>query len=149
MPHPGVKPGEQKMHTDMSRPDRRRRLRPWYFLLVLQAFGSPLWKDALFNPGEGIGLGSIALIVLRMILFLTLGVVFGFIFLPRLSRKIDHLPISQGVIAFAIVIILFFGWTAEVLIITTLLALLLLRYLFIKTKPPKEFLSHEESGAEA
>jgi Kef-type K+ transport system membrane component KefB len=69
---------------------------------------------ALSSPGAG-GLASIALIILRMILFLALGAVFGFIFLPRFSRKIDNLPVSQGVIAFTVVVILLYGWMAEVL----------------------------------
>jgi Kef-type K+ transport system membrane component KefB len=97
---------------------------------------------ALSTPGEGIGLGSIVVIVLRMILFLTLGAVFGFIFLPRLSRKIDQLPISQGVIAFAVVVILFYGWTAEVLGKMAAITGAFLAGLSMSRSPVKERIEH-------
>jgi Kef-type K+ transport system membrane component KefB len=35
------------------------------------------------------------------------------LFLPRLSRFIQKLPVSQGLIAFTFIIILFYGWLAE------------------------------------
>jgi Kef-type K+ transport system membrane component KefB len=35
--------------------------------------------------------------------------------LPKLSNKIDKLPISQGLMAFILIVALFYAWTAEIL----------------------------------
>ncbi len=57
---------------------------------------------------------SVLWIALRMILFLGLSTFLGMWLLPRLTRRIEALPISQGVISFSVVTILIFGWSAEV-----------------------------------
>ena len=59
------------------------------------------------------GLLSVAGIFLRMILFLGIGTLLGFRLLPRWSRKVSKLPISQGVMAFVLIAILLYGWAAE------------------------------------
>ena len=64
------------------------------------------------------GSGSLAgllWLTLRMILFLAGAVAFGKWVLPRLSRAVTRLPISQGTLAFAIVILLSYGLAAELL----------------------------------
>ena len=59
------------------------------------------------------GLANILSLVLRMLLYLGLATGAGLLFVPRLSRKINGLPISQGLIAFTVVVILLYGWAAE------------------------------------
>jgi len=51
----------------------------------------------------------------KMILFLGLSAGFGIWVLPRLTRIIHRLPISQGVLAFAVIILLTYGMAAELL----------------------------------
>lgn len=63
---------------------------------------------------SGGGLMDILTIILRMLLFLGGGAALGFAILPRLSRKVARLPISQGLIAFSVVVILLYAWMAEV-----------------------------------
>lgn len=76
-------------------------------ILLLSAF------IALSTGGGGIA--SIGLIFVRMILFLLLSVAFGLWVLPGLARRISILPISQGVLAFALVIMFLYGVAAEVI----------------------------------
>jgi Kef-type K+ transport system membrane component KefB len=48
-----------------------------------------------------------------MVIYLGVASVLGFWLLPRLSDRIANLQISQGVIAFAVVTVLIYGWAAE------------------------------------
>jgi Kef-type K+ transport system membrane component KefB len=57
---------------------------------------------------------GILLILLRMIAFLVASVAFGLYVLPRLVRMTAKLPISQGVLSLAMVVLLFYGVAAEV-----------------------------------
>ena len=57
---------------------------------------------------------GILLILLRMVLFLVTSVAFGLYVLPKLVRITRRLPISQGVLSLAMVILLFYGVAAEV-----------------------------------
>lgn len=66
------------------------------------------------NTGGG-NVASIGLIFVRMIVFLLLSVAFGLWVLPRLARRLSLLPISQGVLTFALVIMLLYGVAAEVI----------------------------------
>ncbi len=59
------------------------------------------------------GLTGILFIFLRMALFLLLSVAFGIYALPWMSRKISNLPISQGVLTLALIVLLFYGFAAE------------------------------------
>ncbi|OGO62151.1 MAG: hypothetical protein A2029_16125 [Chloroflexi bacterium RBG_19FT_COMBO_47_9] len=68
---------------------------------------------ALMQPALGSGFISILWIILKMVVFLGVASLLGWWAFPRLSRLIIKLPISQGLIAFAFVIILFYGWSAE------------------------------------
>ena len=56
---------------------------------------------------------GILLLVGKMILYLAIAIFFGIKILPRLSRFVERLPISEGVIAFAFTIMVFYAWTAE------------------------------------
>jgi Kef-type K+ transport system membrane component KefB len=62
---------------------------------------------------EGGGLGAIGLLFLRMALFLALSVAFGLWALPYLARKTGRLPISQGVLTLALVVLFVYGLAAE------------------------------------
>ena len=58
-------------------------------------------------------LAGLLWLVVRMILFLVGAATFGLWVLPHLSRAMPRLPISQGTLAFAIVILLGYGLAAE------------------------------------
>jgi Kef-type K+ transport system membrane component KefB len=66
------------------------------------------------EAGTG-NLGGVVLILIRMIAFLALSVAFGLWGLPALMRRVVHLPISQGVLTLALVVMLAYGVAAEVL----------------------------------
>jgi Kef-type K+ transport system membrane component KefB len=68
---------------------------------------------ALSNPESGGGVGAILLVVVKMTLYLGIASFLGWWLFPKLTRRIHNLPISQGLIAFVIVIILGYGWLAE------------------------------------
>lgn len=63
----------------------------------------------------GSGLGSVLMTLLRMVGYLGVASAVGFFVLPRLTTAVNRLPISQGLVAFALVAALLFGWAAEVL----------------------------------
>lgn len=64
---------------------------------------------------EGGKLAEVGLVLLRMTLFLAAAGAVGVFLLPRLARRVDRLPISQGLVAFVLVTLLLYAWTAEVL----------------------------------
>jgi Kef-type K+ transport system membrane component KefB len=70
---------------------------------------------ALTVGGASAGLGQVVMVVLRMLGYMLLATLLGMWLLPRLSRRIQALPISQGLIAFTMVTVLLYGWAAEVL----------------------------------
>jgi len=61
------------------------------------------------------GLGPILLIFGRMMLFLVVSTAFGYWLLPWLTRRVSRLPISQGIISLALVVMLVYGLAAELL----------------------------------
>ena len=61
------------------------------------------------------GLGSVVITLLSMIGFLVAASLLGIWLLPRLADWVDRLPISQGILAFALVVSLFYSWAAEVI----------------------------------
>lgn len=56
---------------------------------------------------------DVMLIIFKMIVFLSLSVAFGLWALPWLVRRISHLPISQSLLTFSLVIMLAYGIAAE------------------------------------
>lgn len=64
---------------------------------------------------EGGGLGSVALVLLSMVVYLAVAIAIGLFVLPRLTRRVDRLPISQGLTAFVLVTLLLFAWAGEAL----------------------------------
>jgi Kef-type K+ transport system membrane component KefB len=69
----------------------------------------------LFSGSEAGGLGGVLLTVLGMVVSLTLAILAGIFLLPRLAIFVERLPISQGIMAFALIVILFYAWSAEVI----------------------------------
>jgi Kef-type K+ transport system membrane component KefB len=67
------------------------------------------------TSGSTSGATSILLILLKMILFMIIASVIGLLLIPRLAQFVDKLPISQGLIAFAFTLALFYAWSAEAL----------------------------------
>jgi Kef-type K+ transport system membrane component KefB len=61
----------------------------------------------------GGGLWEISLLFLRMLLFLALSVAFGMWVLPYIARRTARLPISQGVLTLALVVLFAYGLAAE------------------------------------
>jgi len=68
-----------------------------------------------FSLGAAGGLGAVVWIILKMLLFMAVATALGLYLIPRLSYRVDNLPISQGLIAFVFVITIFYAWSAEVL----------------------------------
>lgn len=66
------------------------------------------------QSGE-IGLGPVALILVKMIVFLIISVLFGTYILPRLVHKVARLPVSQSILTLALVVMFLYGMAAELL----------------------------------
>ncbi len=58
---------------------------------------------------------AIGWVVLRMALFVAAAVWLGLRYLPRLGRLVDYLPISEGLMALAVVVTLVYAYAAEAL----------------------------------
>lgn len=69
---------------------------------------------ALATAGGG-GLAGVLFMLLRVLLFMAVFGAAGWFLVPRLLTLVDQLPISQGVLAAAVVVALVFAWTAEVI----------------------------------
>jgi Kef-type K+ transport system membrane component KefB len=65
--------------------------------------------------GAAGGAGDVALLLLRVVLFLAVFGTLGWFLVPRLLDLSDLLPISQGLLAATVVIALFYAWAAEAL----------------------------------
>jgi len=59
------------------------------------------------------GLEAVGILFIRMVLFLAISVLFGLRILPFIVRKVSTLPISQGVLVLALVVMFAYGLTAE------------------------------------
>jgi Kef-type K+ transport system membrane component KefB len=64
------------------------------------------------ESGTG-SLTGVLWILVKMLIFLALSVAFGLWALPWLMRRVAHLPISQGVLTLALVVMLAYGVAAE------------------------------------
>ncbi len=79
-------------------------------ILVLSFFIAFAVDD---SGGGGGGASDVALIVGRVLLFFGVAVVLGMFVIPQVTRWSLNAPMSEGVIATAIVITLMFAWFAE------------------------------------
>jgi Kef-type K+ transport system membrane component KefB len=58
-------------------------------------------------------LATVLGVIGRMALYLGLAAILGWVALPKASRRVGKLPVSQGLIAFTMVTLLLYGWAAE------------------------------------
>ena len=70
---------------------------------------------SIFAGGGGGDVNSVLITLGRIVLYLGVAIVVGIYILPRLTTWVDRLPISQGTLAFVLVVTLLFGWAAEVI----------------------------------
>jgi len=68
---------------------------------------------SIFVGGAAGGVGEVVEVLLRIVLFLAIASALGFWLLPRLTSRVNRLPISQGALAFVLVTTLLYGWAAE------------------------------------
>jgi Kef-type K+ transport system membrane component KefB len=99
---------------------------------------------ALSGSGAAEGLVSGGLVLLRMLLYLVVASALGVWLIPRLSRSVERLPVSQGLFAFAFVTMLVYACSAEVLggmaaIIGAFMAGLFLAHSPVKKRIQTEF----------
>lgn len=69
----------------------------------------------VFASGAGGSLATVGTTILSMVIFLAVAIAFGSVALPRLAHWVNRLPISHGILAFALVMSLFYAWAAEAL----------------------------------
>jgi Kef-type K+ transport system membrane component KefB len=110
----------------------------------LGVLGLSLFFAFLAGEGSG-GLTSAILILLRMILFLVVASAVGLWLIPRLSRFVETLPISQGLIAFAFTTMLLYAWAAEVLGSMAMIIGAFMAGLFFARSPLKQRIEREIS----
>jgi Kef-type K+ transport system membrane component KefB len=67
------------------------------------------------SAGEGSGISSILWVLARMAAFLGIAGWLGARLIPRLTPFVDRLPISESVMALAVVVTLLYSWAAEAL----------------------------------
>jgi Kef-type K+ transport system membrane component KefB len=65
--------------------------------------------------GSGGGVVAVLWVLVKMAAFLGLAIWLGARIIPRLGSLVDRLPISEGVMALAIVVTLLYAWAAEAL----------------------------------
>lgn len=82
-------------------------------LSIFMAVAGPL-LGAEGGHGQADLLG-VLVTLLRMVLYLVIGFAIGYPLLPWLARKVDALPISQGLISMVVVVVLVYAWAAEAL----------------------------------
>ncbi len=68
-----------------------------------------------FTLGEGGGVLMVLGMLARMALFLAGAWVLGVRLVPRLGQVVDRLPISEGLLTFAVVLTMLYAWAAEAL----------------------------------
>jgi Kef-type K+ transport system membrane component KefB len=79
---------------------------------ILVVLGLSVFSALALSEGGG-NYSQVLIIFVQMVLYLAIASLLGLVLIPRLSRTITNLPISQGLVAFTIVSMLLFGWTAE------------------------------------
>lgn len=79
---------------------------------ILVVLGLSLFS-ALVLADSPVNLASLGLMGVRMALFLLLAGGLGWLLLPLAARQVTGLPISQGLTAFTVVMVLLYGWAAE------------------------------------
>lgn len=93
----------------------------------------------------GTGAGGIAVIFLRMALYLALALGFGFFLLPKITSRVEKLPISRGLLAFVFVTMLVYAWLAEVIGLVAPITGAFIAGLVFARSPLRERIEHEIS----
>ncbi len=82
---------------------------------ILVVLGLSLY-GVLLGGSEAIGgVDEVGIILVKMAGFLIIATAFGLWVLPKLIVFVEKMPISQGLISFALVVLLFYSWSAEAL----------------------------------
>ena len=81
---------------------------------ILVVLGLSVFIATLLS-GSPAGAGDVVVIIIRMLLFLGIGTLLGMWILSRACNLINNLPVSQGLVAFAFVMLLLYSWSAEIL----------------------------------
>ena len=76
-----------------------------FVILLLSSF--------LALTGSGNGIVIVAWVFVRMMIFFSISLLFGIWVLPWLARRVSRLPISQGVLTLALVVMLLYSLAAE------------------------------------
>jgi Kef-type K+ transport system membrane component KefB len=79
---------------------------------ILVVLGLSLFT-ALVIAESTASLATVLVVIGRMALYLGLAGVLGWVVLPKASRQVSKMPVSQGLIAFTMVTLLLYGWAAE------------------------------------
>ncbi|MCC7358269.1 MAG: cation:proton antiporter [Anaerolineales bacterium] len=77
-------------------------------ILVLSVF-------LALGGGQSSGAGEVLWVLARMALYLVGATLLGFSLIPWLMRRVHRWPIAQGLVSFAIVVVLLYAWAAEAL----------------------------------
>lgn len=65
--------------------------------------------------GAAGGAGDVVLVIVKMVAYLAISIFVGLRFLPTLAQRVDRLPIIEGTLAFVVVMMFLFSWSAEAL----------------------------------
>lgn len=79
---------------------------------ILVVLGLSLFTALVVTDSPG-GWTTVLGVIGRMALYLILAAGLGWVVLPKASRRVSKLPVSQGLIAFTMVTLLLYGWAAE------------------------------------
>ena len=96
---------------------------------------------ALLGGSEAVGgVDEVGIIVLKMIGFLLVAHAFGLLVLPKLVDIVKKLPVSQPLISFAFIMLLFYAWSAESLgHMATIIGAFMAGLFFSRIKTPANF----------
>lgn len=109
---------------------------------TLVVLGLSFFLAVLGGGGESVEQVNILWLIVRMALYLVAAGFIGLKILPRLSRWIDELPISQPVVTFAFLMMVVFAWTAEYLGgVATIIGAFLAGIAFARTPLKEEILA--------
>jgi Kef-type K+ transport system membrane component KefB len=80
---------------------------------VLVVLGLSLYGALLGDSAAIGGVDEVGVIFLKMVVFLVVSLAFGIWVLPKLVVFVKKLPISQGLVSFAFVVLFLYAWSAE------------------------------------
>jgi Kef-type K+ transport system membrane component KefB len=80
---------------------------------ILVVLGLSVFSALAMSNGTG-DLSQVVIILLQMVFYLLIASALGLWLLPRLSKAVTEQPISQGLLSFTFVVLLLYGWAAEI-----------------------------------